>query len=115
MRAMTARSVSIKQALDALAPNRQVALPIYVGYAVASVAVFAVAWQLGAGVVPSPGEVAAALARLWTEHGLFDALATSFVLNAEAIAWSAAIALGLAYLTVLPAARPRARAGPEVG
>jgi NitT/TauT family transport system permease protein len=103
---MTARSVSIKQALEALSPNRPFALPIHVGYAVASVAVFAVAWQLGAGVVPSPGEVAGALARLWTEHGLFDALATSFVLNAEAIAWSAAVALGLAYLTVIPAARP---------
>jgi NitT/TauT family transport system permease protein len=103
---MTARSVSIKQALEALSPNRQIALPIYVGYAVASVAVFAVAWQLGAGVLPSPREVGTALARLWTQHGLFDALATSFLLNAEAIARSAAIALALAYLTVIPAARP---------
>src|ERR1043165_2568402 len=106
MRAMTARSVSIKQALDALAPNRQVALPIYVGYAVASVAAFAVAWQLGARGLPSPRAGAAPLARLWTEHGLFDALAASFLLNAEAIAWSAAIALALAYATVIPAVRP---------
>src|SRR5258706_162560 len=92
---MTARSVSIKQALEALSPNRQIALRIYVGYAVASVAVFAVAWQLGAGVLPSPREVGAALVRLWTEHGLFDALATSLLLNAEAIAWSARRTLGM--------------------
>lgn len=103
---MATSAVSIKRVLEALAPNRQIALPIYIGYAVASVAVFAVAWQLAAGVIPSPGEVLGALARLWTEQGLFDELATSFRLNLEAVAWATAITLGLAYLTVVPAVRP---------
>ncbi len=103
---MAATAVSIRRALEALLPNRQVALPIYLGFAVATGAAFAVAWQLGAGVIPSPHDVALALARLWTERDLFDELATSFALNAEAIAWTTAIALGLAYLSVVPAARP---------
>ena len=54
---MATSAVSLKRALEALSPNRQIALPIYLGYAVASVAVFAVAWQLAAGVIPAPGEV----------------------------------------------------------
>lgn len=103
---MTARTVSIKRVLEALSPNRQIALPIYLGYAVASVAVFVIAWQFAAGVIPSPGDVVAALAKLWTEQGLFDELATSFVLNLEAIGWATAITLALAYLTVIPAVRP---------
>ncbi|HEY0990309.1 MAG TPA: ABC transporter permease subunit [Kofleriaceae bacterium] len=103
---MRAPALSIKRALEALSPNRQVGLPIAAAYTVASAAVFAVAWQLAAGALPGPREVAAALARLWTEHGLFDALSTSFLLNAEAIAWSAAISLALAYVTVIPAVRP---------
>ncbi|HEX2685981.1 MAG TPA: ABC transporter permease subunit [Kofleriaceae bacterium] len=103
---MATSAVSIKRALEALSPNRQIALPIYIGYTVASVAVFVAAWQLASGVIPSPGDVLAALATLWTERGLFDELATSFLLNLEAIAWTTAITLTLAYLTVVPAARP---------
>lgn len=83
---------------------------IDLGYAAASAAGFIAIWQLCAGVVPSPAEVGRALARLWNEHGLFDALATSVVLNAEAIAWTTAIGLALAYLTVVPAVRPLAAA-----
>ncbi|HWO25753.1 MAG TPA: ABC transporter permease subunit [Kofleriaceae bacterium] len=48
----------------------------------------------------------AALATLWREHGLAGELAASLLLNAEAIAWSAALSLGLAYLTVLAPLRP---------
>lgn len=95
-----------RRALDALRPNRPIALPTYLGYAAASAAVFVGAWQLGAGALPSPGEVVRALAALWSERGLFDELSTSFVLNLEAIAWTAAIGLALAYATVVPAARP---------
>ena len=68
------------------------------------------AWSLSAGALPSPSGVAAALARLWTAQGLFDELVTSVVLNAQAIAWTTAIALGLAYATVVPAMRPIATA-----
>jgi NitT/TauT family transport system permease protein len=106
--ASTASTVSTVStgALDALRPNRPIALSISLGYAVATAAVFTTTWQLAAGVIPSPAEVLAALGQLWTQQGLFDELSTSFVLNVEAIAWTAAIALGLAYLTVVPAVRP---------
>lgn len=56
--------------------------------------------------LPSPEAVLAALGRLWTEDGLFDALATSFWLNAQAMAWTTALALALAYASVVPALRP---------
>jgi len=95
---------------NALRPNRRVARSVQLGYAVASAAVFGVAWSLSSGALPSPAGVAAALARLWTTQGLFDELVTSVVLNAQAIAWTTAIALGLAYATVVPAVRPIATA-----
>ncbi|HEU4731593.1 MAG TPA: ABC transporter permease subunit [Kofleriaceae bacterium] len=103
---MRTSSVSIQGALDGLRPNRRLALPISLGYAIASAAVFAAAWQLSAGAIPSPSEVLAALGQLWTRQGLFDELSTSLALNLEAIAWTSAIALGLAYASVVPAARP---------
>jgi NitT/TauT family transport system permease protein len=103
---VTTSALSVQRALAALHPNRPITRSIYLGYTVVSVAAFVAVWQLCAGVVPAPGEVVAALGRLWTQQGLFDELATSFVLNVEAIAWTAAISLGLAYLTVIPALRP---------
>ncbi len=96
----------LKTVLDSLSPNRPIAVPVYLAYTIASIATFVIAWQCASSALPTPGEVAVALARLWTEQGLFDQLATSFVLNAEAIAWSTVLALGLAYATVIPAARP---------
>jgi NitT/TauT family transport system permease protein len=63
-------------------------------------------WHLAPAALPRPLDIASALARLWSEHQLFDHLVTSFALNAEALAWSTAITLALAYATVLPAARP---------
>jgi NitT/TauT family transport system permease protein len=103
---MATSASALGRALEALRPNRSIGLAVYLGCAVASVAVFAAAWQLSAGVLPSPAEVTAALARLWTTQGLFDELSTSVALNAQAIAWTAAIGLALAYATVIPAARP---------
>ena len=103
-------STALQQMTNALRPNRRVARSVQLGYAVASAAVFGVAWSLSAGALPSPAGVAAALARLWTTQGLFDELVTSVVLNAQAIAWTTAIALGLAYATVVPAVRPIATA-----
>jgi len=81
-------------------------------YAAAAVAAIALAWDAaaGRGALPAPGDVLAALARLWRERGLAGELATSFALNAEAIAWSAALSLALAYATVLPPLRPFAGA-----
>ena len=103
-------STALQQMTSALRPNRRVTRSVQLGYAAASAAVFGVAWSLSAGALPTPAGVAAALARLWTEQGLFDELATSVVLNAQAIAWTTAIALGLAYATVVPAVRPVAAA-----
>ena len=75
------------------------------GVALAAAAI-GLLWRAAGGALPAPGQVLAALAALWNERGLADELAASLALNAEAIAWSAALSLGLAYLTVLPALRP---------
>jgi len=96
--------------LDGFRPNRRVAVSSGIAYAVVTAATIVFAWQATASALPSPGEVFGSLATLWHEQGLFDELATSFALNLEAIAWSSAIALALAYLTVLPAMRPLAAA-----
>src|ERR1043166_3243156 len=103
-------STALQQMTDALRPNRRVTRSVQLTYAAASAAVLGVAWSLSSGALPSPGGVAAALARLWTTQGLFDELVTSVALNAQAIAWSMAISLGLAYATVVPALRPLATA-----
>lgn len=57
-------------------------------------------------ILPRPNEVFQALGKLWMKDGLGQELITSFFLNVEALAWSAAISLVLAYLTVLPVCRP---------
>ncbi|HEX7839511.1 MAG TPA: ABC transporter permease subunit [Kofleriaceae bacterium] len=103
-------STALTQMTNALRPNRRIARSVQLSYAAASAAVLGVAWSLSSGALPSPGGVAAALARLWIAQGLFDELATSVVLNAQAIAWTTALALGLAYATVVPAVRPIATA-----
>ena len=56
--------------------------------------------------LPRPGEVWTALGNLWMNQGLAQELITSFLFNLQALAWSAAISLTLAYLTVLPFFRP---------
>ena len=66
----------------------------------------ALGWELLPPPVPSIAEVLCALVRLWTEDALCAELATSLVLNAEAIAWSTAITLVFAYASVIPAIRP---------
>jgi len=92
------------QRVRALAPRASTV------YAAVAVAAIALAWQAAAGALPAPRDVLAALVRLWRERGLAGELATSFALNAEAIAWSAALSLALAYATVLPPLRPLAGA-----
>jgi NitT/TauT family transport system permease protein len=61
-------------------------------------------------VLPTPMEVLSALQGLWLEQGLGPELWASFRLNLEALAISAAISLGLSYLTVLGFMRPIADA-----
>ena len=103
---MATLASSLPRALRALRPNRSITWPVQLGVALATAALALATWQLAAGVIPGPGDVTAAVARLWTTGGLFDALSTSVLLNVEAIAWTAAIGLALAYLTVLPVLRP---------
>ena len=46
-----------------------------------------------------------ALGELWFQEGLGRELITSFLVNLEALFWTAVISLGLSYLTVLPVFR----------
>jgi NitT/TauT family transport system permease protein len=70
-----------------------------------------VAWTLAPlRALPQPVEVLRALQALWRERGLGRELATSLAVNVEAIAWTTAISLPLAYLTVVPVVRPLATA-----
>jgi len=103
-------STAVQQIASALRPNRRVSRSVQLGCAAACAAVLGVAWWQSSGALPSPTGVVRALARLWTAQGLFDELVTSVALNAQAIAWTTAIALGLAYATVVPAVRPLATA-----
>src|SRR5207248_2133585 len=61
-------------------------------------------------VLPRADEILRALRSLWMNEGLGPALWTSFEVNLGALGWSTLIALGLAYLTVLPLFRPVAAA-----
>jgi NitT/TauT family transport system permease protein len=63
-------------------------------------------WRSPFEVIPRPNEVARALGSLWMNQGLGRELWTSFTANLQALAITAVIALGLSYLTVLPAWRP---------
>ncbi|MEQ1821479.1 MAG: nitrate ABC transporter permease [Fimbriimonadaceae bacterium] len=56
-------------------------------------------------VLPRPGDVFAALGKMWQE-GLGQELLTSLQLNVEAIALTTVISIGLSYLTVMPFFRP---------
>lgn len=68
---------------------------------------FFVAWSFGDAVlIPGPADTIRALGSLIKEDGLLYELIISMKVNAEAICLSTAISLILAYLTVLPIARP---------
>ena len=66
----------------------------------------AIWWLSPWAALPKPNEVVIALGRLWMDQGLGPELITSFVMNLEALAITAAISLGLAYLSVMPVVRP---------
>lgn len=57
-------------------------------------------------VLPYPQEVIASISDLYMNRGLGREVLTSFTLNLQALAISTVIALGLAYLTVIPFFRP---------
>lgn len=93
--------------LNLFLPNRAIpALGLWIVAAVEA-ALFLLLWVFSPyKVLPQPGEVLSAVSRLWLTQGLGQELATSFVLNLQALLWSSVISLGLAYLTVIPIFRP---------
>jgi NitT/TauT family transport system permease protein len=94
-------------ATDLFAPNRVVskkAMQVLIG---AEALIVLVVWWFSPFVVlPRPGEVVRALGDLWLNAGLGRELGTSFFMNFEALAITAALSLLLSYLTVVPAFRP---------
>lgn len=98
----------VKQAFE---PNRTLSrssVQMLVGI---QAAVALLAWWFSPSkVVPTPPEVLSALGTMWMEQGLGREVITSFLLNLEALAWTAVISLALSYLTVLPFFRPIASA-----
>ncbi len=95
----------------ALQPNRAISAAAFRILVAAQAAVALLVWWFSpVEVLPKPGEVLAALGKLWTEQGLGRELGTSFWLNLQALALTAAISLALSYLTVLPLFRPLAAA-----
>lgn len=65
-------------------------------------------WSAGDSLsIPGPVDTLNALGRLIKEEGLlYDLFVVSFRINIEAIAITAVLSIGLAYLTVLPVMRP---------
>ena len=96
-----------RQWLDVLRPNQTVSpAAMQIVIAVQVVVALTLWWMSPWAALPKPNEVFSALGRLWTQDGLGPELVTSFLMNVEALALTAAISLGLAYLSVLPAVRP---------
>lgn len=93
--------------LAAFLPNRAVS-PATTAAIIAVEAALALLiwWNSPFKVLPRPDEVIRGLRDLWMTQGLGPELWSSARLNAEALAWSTLISLGLSYLTVLPVFRP---------
>jgi NitT/TauT family transport system permease protein len=94
---------------QAWVPNGRVsrrAQGILVGGTIASLLA---CWSLRPTFLPSLGEIAAAYPRLMTQ-GLLDQMFVSLTTNFQAIGLTCLLTIPLAYLTVLPAARPLVRA-----
>lgn len=93
--------------LDAFRPNRSLTGTAWTLLLSVQVAVLVVAWCFGdVFLIPGPLDTLHAWVRLVREEGLLYELIGSLRTNVEAIALSSSLSLVLAYLTVLPAARP---------
>ena len=86
-------------------PNAVVSRPVMLLIVGVQVAMLATWWRHANPLVPRPHEVAAAFVELWRD-GLAWEVAHSLAMNLRALFWSTVISLALAYLTVLPLARP---------
>lgn len=97
----------MRQLFAAFSPNRAVNRTVLKFIVLAEAALAMLFWWFSpVKVLPTPGETFAAFGNLWMHQGLAEEFTTSFILNLEALALTAAISLGLAYLTVLPVVRP---------
>ena len=100
-----------RELLGAFSPNRVIskaALRFIVAF---QVAVLLLVWATSSYVfLPKPLDVWRAFVDLWNHEGLGQELIVSFLLNVQAMAWATLIALGLAYLTVVPVFQPIAQA-----
>lgn len=93
--------------VHAFSPNRvlsRTSLQIIIGIQIAAFLLLWIASPFK--VLPRPGEVFTALGVLWNRDGLGQELLVSLGLNIKALLISAALSIGLAYLTVLPFFRP---------
>jgi NitT/TauT family transport system permease protein len=91
----------------AFLPTRVVSPGVMRSIVAVQVAVFLLVWWNSPfAVLPTPPEVLRALRVLWFEEGLGPELVASFRLNVASLALSAAISLGLSYLSVLGFVRP---------
>jgi NitT/TauT family transport system permease protein len=105
------RPVTARSLAGAFLPNRvlsRTTLRLLVGVQVAILVL--VWWRSPFALLPRPGEVLRAFQELWFQEGLGRELATSFMLNLEALGLTLLVSLGLSYLTVLPFFRPLAMA-----
>ena len=102
-----ARRNPLAQIVNGFLPNRVVSPTTLRIIGLVELGIFLLVWIFSPfKALPQPDEVFRALQNLWMTQGLGQELATSFKLNLEALAWTAAISLLLAYLTVLPVFRP---------
>src|SRR6185312_6310561 len=92
---------------DAFRPHRRVSASTLWLLGGAQLAIALGLWlRAGNGVLPGPTEVARALGELWVDEGLGRELVASALTSIEAVALASAIALPLAWATVLPVLRP---------
>ena len=98
---------SLRAAGSAFAPHRILSKGATRSLVLGEAALFLLLWWTAPlAVLPRPPEVWHALGKLWFEQGLGPELATSLLLNMEAIGITVVLSLLLSYLVVVPALRP---------
>jgi NitT/TauT family transport system permease protein len=92
---------------NAFRPNRSLTGQAWTILLIVEAVLFLLAWTFGdAYSIPGPYDVLQALGKAIREDGLLYELGVSFRINAEALAISTVISVGLAWLSVLPSVRP---------
>ena len=94
---------------DAWVPNGRVSKRVHLILGAGTVALLFLAWSLHPAFLPGPMDVVRAYPRLM-DQGLVAQLFVSLTTNFQAIGLSCLLTIPLAYLTVLPVARPLVRA-----